>query len=199
MNTNALLETAKQCLQNGGGCRPIVAVEFADDGQGPLWATAELPGFPESLDLQRMLLHGTGHKIAKAYPDRRVKEAALFVQTWAVKAEVGAISSVPPSQHPDRIEILVMQVAEVIKESQAEDGKPMLKETEYAAEILRSGAGIDFLPLDEKIGVDILPDFFLGIACEKASAEEAEPAKKTRQSKKDKKKAKKGTEKAGKQ
>lgn len=167
MNTHELLAQAKKSLQAQGQCVPTLTVEFCEDGKEPIMQSIGLVGFPERTELQRHILHNLGHQIAEMHPAKSIACLCLFMQLAKV---VEHDTNKPPDACDERFEALIMQTLSVFAPSR--NAMPLIRQSATVIEIIRSGAGVDFLPRKEgEIDDGVLESFVEGVACEKAGAQ----------------------------
>ncbi len=146
MDIAGLTQIAKEILLERKESRPLLFIEL-DDGAQPALIIFE--NFPFTTTGQRRdALFEQGAAFGTAHKGRHIKQLCFLVEGWVVFAR----SDQPrpqcaPSEHPDRVEVLMTHVLDVIP-PKAAGRKPSYKQVGYFIEILRDGSGdlVDLLP-----------------------------------------------------
>lgn len=139
MNIADIFQAAKDHILANGEHHPMLYAELATGGV-VMMVFADFP-YETTVDKQKALF-GLARKMGKEYPGDELRQVCFVVEAWMSYQEPGQPRKyAAPSEDPARKEMITASVLDI-------DGNKAVKQSLYAAEMLRDGSGalVDLLP-----------------------------------------------------
>jgi hypothetical protein len=168
VNIPDIVQMAKDSILEHGEHRPELHIEYKDEER----AIAIFADFPYKTAFERkQALFVTGRKIGLESKDKEIAQVVFIIEAWVSTQKRGEPRpSMPPSEDPNRKEVLLIQLLEPNKVTHS------LKQSLHVVEMLRDGSGklVDLLHDREEMNVDntssnLLTSFLAGFESAKLS------------------------------
>lgn len=166
MNIDTIFQQAKEDMMRDGEHRPVLWVELAEGGINPV-VFADFP-FETTVQKQKALFD-VARKLGCEHRHDELRQVVMVMEAWTAEYKPGEQRKYRfPSEDPNRKEHLVATVLDI-------PAPKKIEQSMYAAEIIRSGGGIDLLPhgkFEGKVTSQLLTAFLAGFYSAKLSDEE---------------------------